>query len=261
MTGELECSAPQTGTPNPQVPMTLLLSMLLACEPSVLALGSVAVPVEAEHAEPRPSMRLVTASTVEVLAHVRALDDEQRLLAAASMRTLTVNCPYSRAAVQLPWVAHRVVSGIDAQHLDPSVRADWVTLQEGLSAHVDILEALKIDLAIPETGDYLYSQADTPVVVTRAELLAHADPVAATWPLLKATPALVEAYSPATRAIIDQQSVQLQDLGVNPWDLAVHAEGWLDTLVRVEPFVSAADERATVRELVEALTIFQDQGC
>lgn len=244
-------------------PIVLFSLLLVACHvaDAVEAMPTPFVEPSLGEDLSRVDVRGTTTATEAVLKQVRSLTPAQRSKAAESLRVLTLNCPYTRATVQVPLAVHRVVMGIDPEGIDAFVRRDWAMLQRGLTAHVAIFDALEADLPLPETADYLFVEADTPVIVTREALLASPDPLAATWPLVEGNERLVEGYDQGTRDHIEHHIQRMREDTLHPWALASHTQGWMDALRRIEPFVSDANTKAAVRDLIDLLDAHSRQGC
>lgn len=175
----------------------------------------------------RVDVRGTAASITAVLQAIQQLEPEARAEAIASLRYLSVNCPYTRAALQLPFALHARVKGIDAETLDPFIARDWRTLQEGLATHVAVLEALEVDLALPPSLD-------------------------ATREVVQAIPTAATAIDEETMYLIELRSEQLEAAtGIgrpcprgpwsiqpgHPWTLGLQLGGWSDALRRLRPFV------------------------
>ena len=148
-----------------------------------------------------------TAESMGMIAEtVRALSPERKAQAGESLRILSVNDPYTRSALQLPFALHKVVMGIDSASLDPLIQSDWEYLTAGLTSHVAVLDALGVDLSEPVLGDSLFGRYPA-VMVSRDTLLAGDDPIGATASLLGEVPALAERIDAPTMHIIDTKAI------------------------------------------------------
>ena len=192
---------------------------------------------------------------------IQAQTPEQRALATESLRVLSVNCAYTRSALQLPVALHQVVMDIDSDSFEAFVQSDWLYLQQGLTQHVEVLDALGVDLPMPARGQHLYSR-DLGVIIDRETLQSSVDPIAATRTLLQAVPDIAEEADEDTRVFIEDHSSRVEDAtGVirqcprgpwsvspgHPWTLGGQLNGWHDVLRRVQPFTKdpATEERVS----------------
>ena len=107
-------------------------------------------------------------SITQVAESVRGLSTDERAEASAALQSLTVNDPYTRAAMQIPLALHHAVHGIDAKTLDPRAQKEWRALQAGLETHVAVLDALEVRLPEPGSSDALDGWDDR--MHTRREL-------------------------------------------------------------------------------------------
>ncbi|MEZ4240323.1 MAG: hypothetical protein R3F59_30055 [Myxococcota bacterium] len=193
-----------------------------------------------------------TASAVALLyADVRALPPERRAAAAAALRTLLRDDPYTRAALQLPVALRAAVAPIPAEAFDRVVRRDWAYLQTGLDVHVALLSALDVDVG-SLVGD---------------------DPLGETARLVASVPSRAAAVDAPTRARIDRLSEQVEAAtGIGrpcprgpwsvmpgqPWTLGLQLAGWHDALRRVAPFVDDPAVGAQVDAMIALLDAYGD---
>ncbi len=215
----------------------------------------------------RADVRGTVASIEHVAALVEAMDPEARAAASESLRLLSVSCPYTRAALQLPFALKAVVVGVEVDRLDPFVQRDWAYLQRGLTAHVAVLEALGVDLAAPGPSDPLHV-AQPGLMVDRDTLLASADPLVVTAPLIGAFTALAEQLDEPTRRRIELHSDRVEtatgivrpcprgpwaEFPGQPWTLGMHLGGWHDALRRVQPFVGDPEVAERIAAMIDLL--------
>lgn len=200
-----------------------------------------------------------TARSIELtLQDIERLSPKRRAAVAESYRVLSVNCPYTRASMQLPLALHKVVMSIEPDRLDPLVQRDWANLQRGLTTHVAVIEALGGDLASPAPGDHLHGAEA--LLLDRATLDASLDPIAAIMPLIdEITPLVHTLDGPNTERI--EKSRQDVDQAIGQATLGLHLGGWENALRRVEPFVVDAEHKARVLGMIEALSAWGSQGC
>jgi len=256
-----------------------LLSLLPGCtqdgsaeELSTVSVASLSSPSHAEEELrgddlSRVDVRQTAASMAMNSELIDELSPEVQAQAAEPLRILSVNCPYTRSAMQLPFALHRVVMGIPTEHLDPLVQRDWEYLQGGLTAHVAALEALGVDLPEPRRGDHLYG-LDPALTVSRDHLETVTDPILAAAALIHALPALAEHVDEPTAELIDLHSDRMeQTTGIarpcprgpwatlpgHPWTLGMQLGGWQDALRRVEPFVEDHEAKSQIRSMIEVL--------
>lgn len=206
-----------------------------------------------------------TTESISRIAHIiDALPPARRQQAARSLRTLSTHCPYTRAALQLPFAMHQAVLAIDAEGLDPRVQQDWLTLQHGLSTHVQVLQSLDVDLARPQPGDHLY-RGQHPLD-DLSSLRSSGDPLGRTSDLIAAIVPFARDVSPETSEVIDHHSDLVeQATGVGrlcprgpfsvlpgqPWTLGMQRKGWDDALRRIQPFVKDPDDRAQLEAMLQ----------
>lgn len=175
---------------------------------------------------------------------------------------LALTCPYNRASFQLPIALKIAVDRFDVEALDPLVMQDWYTLKRGLTLHVALLDAVGAELRPPRPGDFLHAWLFfNGAFLTRAELEASADPVAASLPLIKAIPLITEQYDESTRARIEADTVTLQAATGSDRLFLPLIAGWQSALRRIEPFVHQEAEARAVRQMIEALDLLLQQTC
>lgn len=246
--------------------VTLVL-FLLGCAPEV-APDAAAAPTADDLV--RVDVRGTAASIGAALAAVQALPPERRAHIATTLDGLTVRCPYTRAAMQLPLALHATVMGIAADRFDPLVRRDWETLQGGLTTHVAVLDALGVELHPPRPADALY-RPDLGIMVDRPTLQASEDPIGLTSRLVQAIPALAGSIDTATRADIERDSERVaSETGVGrpcprspwatfpgqPWTLGMQLGGWHDALRRVAPFTHDPEVLAQIEAMIALLDAY-----
>ena len=180
-----------------------------------------------------------TAASISMIAdEVRALPPLSVKEASESLQVLLVHCPYTRAALHLPFILHAAVMDIDADSLDPLVQRDWAYLQEGLGTHVDVLGMLGVEFRTLELNQGITTAAKQVDEPTRALIDHHSDRVEA----------LTGVGRPCPRgpwSVLPGQS----------WNLGMQLGGWHDALRRVQPFVDA-DAREDIDALVALLDVY-----
>jgi hypothetical protein len=206
-----------------------------------------------------------------VAATVQGLPAAARDEAAASLRTLSVSDPYTRAALQLPFALNVALADLPATAFDPVARQEWLSLQAGVATHVAVLEALGVDLPAPGPGEPLFgSGLPLPDLDT---LRATDDPVATTAELVDGIVTVARRSDGPTRARIEAASDRVERAtGIarpcprgphaavpgHPWTLGMNLGGWHDALRRVEPFAKDPATRERVSAMIDALDHFGD---
>lgn len=236
--------------------MTLLL---------LLAHGFAAPPLEVTPSDVvRADVRGTTQSVEAVVQQLERLEPARKAEAAASLRFLSVNDPYTRAAMQLPFALQQVAAGIDADRLDGFVQRDWQMLQRGLNAHIAALEALDVDLARPAPGDVLYGAKG---MSDLQALRSSKDPLVPTLQWIEQLPALAEKAEPIGE-LLDVHAARVEEatgvtrpcprgpwsvLPGQPWTLGMELGGWHDALRRLQPFVHDPEVAARVEAMIEVI--------
>jgi hypothetical protein len=201
-----------------------------------------------------------TARSIELtLQDIERLSPERRAEVVEAYRVLSVNCPFTRASMQLPFALHDVVIEIDAGAMDPLVQRDWANLQRGLTTHVAVVRALGGDLALPAPGDHLYGLGDA-LLVDRDALLDSPDPIAATMPLIGEITNLGRQLDGLASERIEVSRHEV-DSAIGQATLGLHLGGWENALRRIEPFVHETHNRARIEAMIEALSSWGSQGC
>lgn len=196
-----------------------------------------------------------------VLDTLGELTPAERREAAEAVRVLQVTCPFNRASVQLPLAMHAVISKTDPAELDPLIRSDWEYLQTGLESHVAVLDLLGADLPIPTEDDYLYGRLFPDAPLTRAQLAASDDPIAATLPLLASIRFVVDSYPPEATERIDRNTAVLSGPTADQWPLNNQILAWRDGLERMQPFLKDAGRKREVSRILAALDEYAGLHC
>jgi hypothetical protein len=245
---------PYTSPPPARPTMTraLLLILLTSCAVAGPAESFVPQPDDLQPTDlVRVDVRGTATSIATIAERIAALPPEQAAEAAESLRILSVNCPYTHVALQLPFALHHVVMGISPADLEPFIQTDWAYLQQGLTTHVAVLHALGVNLSIPRPGDVLYSP-DQPQLLRRDTLLSTHDPLSSTSSLIDSLTTLAGQIDEPTKLLIDLHSARVEEVtGIvrtcprgpwavlpgHPWTLGIQLGGWHDALRRIEPFI------------------------
>lgn len=213
-----------------------------------------------EGTEGTDEIQLTRSRVRAARARIDALQGPDRLEARLAANLLLGNCPWNRASVQLPVALALVAGRHDAARLDGEVGDAWLRLQLGLAEHVALLDPFGVTaLRAPLPGEYLANHPD--VVLTRIQLHAAADPLAATRPLLDQIPALVDSYDLATREFIEMDSLQLRHHTAEQWPYAGLLDGWREALVALEPKIRDEALLRDVRAMIDALDAYGQTGC
>lgn len=206
-------------------------------------------------------VRTTTLALQDTLKVVRQNKSSPLRSSFESAQRLAMTCPYNRASFQLPRALYLSATAIDAESLDPELRADWRTLQLGLETHVSVLDHLGAGLPLPTEGSYLGDKLPEGAAITVADLAGAADPVAATMPLLEAIRPIVGHYDAEVRSVIDEDVAALVAATGDDALLGERMQGWLEVLNRIEPGVKDPAIRAQVRQMVDALEVFSLSSC
>lgn len=209
-----------------------------------------------------------TATAVAILAATIAeLPREDRAAATESLQFLVVSCPFTRAAMQLPFALHDVAAELDPADFERVVASDLQHIQSGLATHAALLEDLGVDLAVPGTADAL-GTAEPSLFVDRDALALAGDPLVVTGALVDALPRLARSIDAPTLDAIEYHSDRLEALtGIGrpcprgpwtllpgqPWTLGMQLAGWGDAFTRIAPFATDPDTQARVEQVVELL--------
>jgi hypothetical protein len=214
------------------------------------------------------------AEAMDKLAQtIEQLPLEQRAHAVESLQILSVNCVYTRAALQIPFALSLGVEQITPdERVGPRVQSDWRALQSGLARHVDALGALGITLPAPAMGDYLHEQG-LGIITDQATLMASPDPLFMTQALISAVPGIAQEVDTDVQALIEDHSVRVeQATGVtrqcprgpwsvmpgHPWTLGKPLTDWQDALAELQPLVSdgvGSEDNERIRRMI---TLLQD---
>jgi hypothetical protein len=212
--------------------------------PLMLSLGARAgeptAPGAAAHQPARPDVDALLQSVERVQEQVLALTPGDRAQAVDSLRFLYVNCPYTRAALQLPFALQELASAVDPDGLDPAARADWGQLQAGLAVHVAVLESLGIDGA-----------GQSPMIAGIPGLAAEID--AETLDLIELHSARVEQLTGIARPC---PRGPWSVLPGQPWTLGAQLTGWTDLLVSLEPLAVEATAQQGIADMAALLQAY-----
>ena len=139
------------------------------------------------------------------------------------------------------------VSRHDASTFNEAYRNEFLRLQAGLQAHVDLFETLGVaDLPLPEDVATWQITPDaepmTPLsplkgrhelLQTRAEVEGSETPLADMAPLLEQIDPIVKAYTPVTKLHIEVWRDNLTDSLGEHWPWKMQLIGWRNTLERI----------------------------
>jgi|GEM_PF-3486388 len=188
-------------------------------------------------------------------------DARARAEAEEAARVLQVNCPYNRAAFQLPVALHRVVSQVDGRGLDPATRAELERAKQGLAHHVAVLDTITGgEWAQPGVADYL-DRLSPEATFTRAELDAAADPLVPMMAALEQIQPLVDAYDDATYARIEAANTVLIEKTGEAWELKYALMGFRNTFQAVAPQLTDPLERTRMEAVLAAMEVFISNRC
>jgi hypothetical protein len=236
---------------------SLLLAFGLLAPLAAWAAGRPADPVAAAPAVTAPTIR-------ESSAQLNALGPVDRAQAAAALRALTASCPYTRAAMLLPFVVQDAIAAMPDTAVAPAARAELAALRSALAGQVEALAALGVEVPAPAPGDALFGQPAARVP-SRAALAAAADPVAAMSSSIQAIRPIAQGIDDATQATLDAHSARLEAAtGLarpcprgpwavrpgHPWTLGLQRGEARAALARLSAAAVDAEARAQIDALV-----------
>ncbi len=243
---------------------SLALPVLL---PVAWAAGSAAGPAQPTKAEAEAEAEGSTQTIREVTVELAALAPSERAKATASLRFLTASCPYTRAAMLLPFVLRDAVQSIPLTHVSPAGRAELAALNAALALQVGALEGLGVQILPPTAGEALFGQPAA-AVPSRAALRQSADPIAQMSASIAAISSIAAHTDAQTQAHIDAHSDRVEAAtGVarpcprgpwavqpgHPWTLGMQLNEAHDALVRLAPEAVDAEARAQIDALIGLL--------
>jgi hypothetical protein len=186
------------------------------------------------------------AQSIDAVSHtIGALAEVDRARVAAALRELAGSDPYTGAALQLPFALDAAVQQIPDDRFDPLVRSDWVFLQTGLAAHVEVLTSLEVEAGGSTDGALrsriagIVPAAGRLEAPARARIEALSDEVEALTGVARPCPRGPHALFPG-----------------QPWTLGMQLGGWHDVLRRVEPFAADPATREQVGRLISLLDAY-----
>lgn len=200
-----------------------------------------------------------TQSIERLAAHLDRQDADTRARMRQAAATLQVDCPYNRAAFQLPVALSIAVDRIDADDLDWAVRREWRRIQAGLHAHVEVLERLGgPELADPTFGDYLLGE---PGAMRGAMLMEEEDPLVPTRALVEAVSELVDDYPAPVYDRIRRADLLLRDETGQRWPLKLELIGWRRALKSVGANVRNEAVGKRIDTMVQLISALVEQRC
>jgi hypothetical protein len=174
----------------------LLLGLALLAPLTAWAAGQPGAPVAAAPVDTTPLLR-------ESNAKMAALGPAERAQTGDALRALTARCPYTRAAMLLPFVLHEGLAAIPEADLAPAARVELAALRSALASQAEALATLGVEApALGASGPL----AGHPGAASGAALRGAApDPI-----LVMAT--TISAITPIARGIDDAAQAQLDAL-------------------------------------------------
>lgn len=246
---------------------TLLLSLLL---PTLVSPASAARPAPGAQVESGDQAAASPPSIHEVSARIAALPPAQRDEASAALRILTANCPYTRAAMLLPYVLSDAVEEVSSAAFDPEGRRDLEALRDGLALHVATLDALQVQVTRPGPNDVLYARMPA-ALPDLASLQRADDPVAEmAYSIGQITP-IARTIDTATEARLDTFSARVEAATEvarpcprgpwavspgHPWTLGMELGGWRDDLKELATHSADPATHARIDALVALLDAY-----
>lgn len=199
-----------------------------------------------------------TESVIRIADRIRALSPKARTSIQQAAQVLQGNCPYNRAAFQIPIVLSAAADRIEADALTWGVREEWRRIQAGLRHHVGVVELVGgPDLTAPSFVDHLLGR---PEIVSRAELM-EGDSIAATRALLDHIPEAVASYSTPTLDRIRDAEGVLEAETSGLWPLKLELVGWRMAIERVRVHVHDPVAASQLDAMVDLLAVWLEQRC
>ncbi len=194
--------------------MHLLLPLaLLACGPTT-ATASTATPVLADmDGEARWNWMRDNASNAaqgldQIAASLAALPADQRAVLAQRAAFVLDDCPYNRSALQLFHTLELLVPD----------HPDLAGVRAAVAGHRAVMAQLGVtDLPTPTLGGYIGQHADQAHALSRADLEAAVDPIAATEQTLSSVMPLVQEMPEATFERLEAARADLADPLADQW--------------------------------------------
>ena len=243
---------------------SLILSLLLPSLAVLPASGAPpSAPVQDGDGAAGQSMR-------EAAEHIAGMSPSAREEATAALGFLTANCPYTRAAMLLPYVLLDALDKVPAGALDRAGKTELTALREGLALHVATVEALGVKIGSPGPNDQLYGQT-TAALPDLARLRRSPNAVADMAHSVAQITRIAETIDAQEGARLDVFSAIMEALtGVarpcprgpwsvspgQPWTLGMELNGWRDELKHLSTRAVDPAAEAQIDALVSLLDAF-----
>ncbi len=239
---------------------SLALSLLL---PSLAVLPAAGAPAQVGEGAAGPSMR-------DAAEHIAGMSPAEREEAGAALGFLTANCPYTRAAMLLPYVLLDALDKVPAGALDRAGKTERAALREGLALHVSTLEALGVKVGSPGPNDQLFGQS-TAALPDLSRLRRSPNAVADMAHSVGQITTIAETIDAQEGARLDAFSAIVEALtGVarpcprgpwsvspgQPWTLGMELNGWREALTHLSARAVDPAAEAKIDALVALLDAF-----
>ncbi|MBL8618268.1 MAG: hypothetical protein JNM72_21825 [Deltaproteobacteria bacterium] len=120
----------------------LLLCLGLLAPLAAWAAGQPGAPVVAAPVDATPLLRASNAK-------LAALGPAERAQMAVALRDLTARCPYTRAAMLLPFVLHEGLAAISEADVAPAAQVELAALRSALAGQAEALATLGVEVPAP----------------------------------------------------------------------------------------------------------------
>lgn len=239
--------------------LTLALS-LLGCG---VADAEVQVPAAQTPAHPTLTLQELNALDVAgtdqamgwVLQDIQALSPEQLAQAKDAMRELSVTCSYTRASHQIPLVLQPRIDALNPEHFESAARSDLAHLKHGVGDHVAVMDALGVELPMPEQGDFLFGHAN---LVDRSGLAMMTDPV---QNLSDQLDNIRTDFPPKTQDRVSANFELVESVTGHQSSFKGYTNGWYRGLKQIEPFAVNTQAKSEVNAIIGMLTVYSESGC
>jgi hypothetical protein len=190
-----------------------------------------------------------------VLQDIQALSPEQLAQTKAAMRELSVTCSYTRASHQIPLVLQPRIDALNPEHFAPAAHSDLAHLKHGVGDHVAVMDALGVELPMPEQGDFLFGH---PNLVDRSGLAMMTAPL---QNLNAQLDNIRTDFPPKTQDMVSANFELVESVTGHQSSFKAYTNGWYRGLKHVEPFAVNPQAKTEVNAMIELLTVYSESGC
>mgnify|MGYP000539261331 CR=1 FL=1 len=238
-----------------------VMSLMVATVGCGGAVAETVVPQPELNYEDGPSLAASNLELDLLALNIDGWDTATRADVAEAARVLQVNCPYNRAAFQLPVALSLVADKMEGKGLNERELAEWRTIQAGLSRQAQLVDAIAgRQWAEPGVADYL-DRMEAGTALTRSQLESAKDPMVPMMTALMQIGPLVAGYDDATKARIDTANDLLHKHTGDTWEVKFALLGWRDGLQELAHRFEDPRERAHAQAMLTALDHFVSQRC